>query len=204
MSQVEIIVLANSVKHNQHCVAGKLLDNSQWVRPVSNAQGGELSDEQARIQNPHGVFYVKPLQKIYMGLSSHAPLINQPENYITDNTIWRQNYRIEVNDLVNYLDTPVDIWGQTDRVSFSLIQSGSIKIDQSLYLLKISSLNLYKTQYNKRRASFTYNQVQYDFAVTDPNFDRLIQNPAELEGILCVSLGEEYQGNCFKLIATIF
>jgi len=134
MSQVEIIVLANSVKHNQHCVAGKLLDNSQWVRPVSNAQGGELSDEQARIQNPHGVFYVKPLQKIYMGLSSHAPLINQPENYITDNT----------------------------------------------------------------------NQVQYDFAVTDPNFDRLIQNPAELEGILCVSLGEEYQGNCFKLIATIF
>jgi hypothetical protein len=59
MSQVEIIVLANSVKHNQHCVAGKLLDNSQWVRPVSNPQGGELSDEQARIQNPHGIFYVK-------------------------------------------------------------------------------------------------------------------------------------------------
>ena len=204
MSQVEIIVLANSVKHNQHCVAGKLLDNSQWVRPVANAQGGELSDEQARIQNPHGVFYVKPLQKIYMGLSSHAPLINQPENYITDNTIWRQNYRVEVNDLVNYLDTPVDIWGKADRVSFSLIQSGAIKIRQSLYLLKISSLNLYKNQYNKRRASFIYNQIQYDFAVTDPNFDRLIQNQADLEGIICVSLGEEYQRNCFKLVATIF
>lgn len=204
MNQVEIIVLANSVKHNQHCVAGKRLDNSQWVRPVSNAQGGELSDEQAQIQNPHGVFYVKPLQKIYMGLSSHAPLINQPENYITDNTIWRQNYRVEVNDLVNYLDNPVDIWGQTDRVSFSLIQSRIIKIEQSLYLLKISSLNLYKNQYNKRRASFIYNHIQYDFAVTDPNFDSLIKNQAALEGILCVSLGEEYQGNCFKLVATIF
>jgi hypothetical protein len=204
MSQVEIIVLANSVKHNQHCVAGKLLDNSQWVRPVSNPQGGELSDEQARIQNPHGIFYVKPLQKIYMGLSSHAPLPHQPENYVTDNTIWRQHYRIEVSELINYLDTPTDIWGQSDRVVFSQIQSGHIKIEQSLYLLKVSDLKLYKNQYNKRRASFIYNQTQFDLAATDPNFDRLLQDQSELQGVICVSLGEEYQGHCFKLVATIF
>ena len=64
MSQFEVVVLANSIKHHQHCVAGKLVSNGQWVRPVSNLQGGELSDAQARSQNPYGMFNAKPLQKV--------------------------------------------------------------------------------------------------------------------------------------------
>ena len=64
MSQFEVVVLANSIKHHQHCVAGKLVSNSHWVRPVSTPEGGELSDAQAKIQNPHGTFNVKPLQKV--------------------------------------------------------------------------------------------------------------------------------------------
>lgn len=63
MSQHEVVVLANSIKHHQHCVAGKLVSNGHWVRPVSTPEGGELSDAQAKIQNPHGTFNVKPLQK---------------------------------------------------------------------------------------------------------------------------------------------
>jgi hypothetical protein len=69
MTQAEIIVLANSVKHGQHCVAGKCINTGNWVRPVSNANGAELSHEQAKYQNPYGTFGVKPLQKIRMGFS---------------------------------------------------------------------------------------------------------------------------------------
>ncbi|CAM2747568.1 hypothetical protein VIOR103205_01090 [Vibrio ordalii] len=67
MPQSEVVVLANSIKHGQHCVAGKCVNTGKWIRPVSNLQGAELSHQQAKIQNPHGIFNVKPLQKIGKG-----------------------------------------------------------------------------------------------------------------------------------------
>ena len=201
---MEIVILANSVKHHQHCVAGKCTSSRQWVRPVSNANGAELSHEQAQCQNPHGTFNVKPLQKVIMNFSAHAPLAHQPENYVIDGVTWRQNYKINENELNLYLDQPDDIWGNSDRVDHALILSGQIPIGQSLYLIAVDNLNLYKNRYDRRRASFSYRGTNYDFAVTDPNFDRITQSSEEIKGIICVSLGEEYQGSCFKLVATVF
>ena len=199
-----MIILANSVKHHQHCVAGKILNNAQWIRPVADEYGAELSHEQAKCQNPHGKFNVKPMQKVIIELDRHAPLANQPENYVINNSVWRQNYRINDIELLKYLETPIDLWGIGDRVSYAQIQSGNVRIDQSLYLVQVENLNLYRNEYDKRRASFFYNGNNYDLAVTDPNFDRLISGEHEHKNILCISLGEEFEGNCYKLIATIF
>ncbi|WP_110690564.1 dual OB domain-containing protein [Salinicola endophyticus] len=204
MNNVEIVILANSVKHHQHCVAGKCTATGQWVRPVSDANGAELSHAQAQCQNPHGTFNVKPLQKVLMGFSTHVPLAHQPENYVIDGSMWRQNYRISDGELNQYLDQPGDIWGHADRVPHALILSGQIVVGQSLYLIAVDNLNLYRNQHDRRRASFSYRGTGYDLAVTDPNFDRITQNNEEVKGILCVSLGEEYQGDCFKLVATVF
>lgn len=204
MTQAEIIVLANSVKHGQHCVAGKCINTGNWIRPVSNANGAELSHEQAKYQNPYGTFGVKPLQKIRMGFSQHAPLSHQPENYLIDGNLWRQNYSISEAELVAYLDTPDDLWGHDNRVQHSLITMGLHNIDQSLYLVQVDNLNLYTTGDRKRRASFNYNGSDYDLAATDPKFDDILREQREVNGILCISLGEEYQGYCYKLVATIF
>ncbi|MCK0769986.1 dual OB domain-containing protein [Chromohalobacter canadensis] len=204
MNNAEIVILANSVKHHQHCVAGKCTATGQWVRPVSNTNGAELSHAQAQCQNPHGTFNVKPLQKVLMGFSAHVPLAHQPENYVIDGSMWRQNYRISDGELNQYLDQPDDIWGNADRVPHALILSGQIVVGQSLYLMAVDNLNLYRNQYNRRRASFLYRGTNYDLAVTDPSFDRITQNNEAVKGILCVSLGEEYQGDCFKLVATVF
>jgi len=123
---------------------------------------------------------------------------------VIDDSVWRQNYRISEQELSQYLDEPDDIWGATDRVSHALIMSGDFVIEQSLYLVAVDNLTLYKNQYDRRRASFVYGGINYDLAATDPNFDRITQNNEVVSGILCVSLGEAYQGNCFKLVATIF
>lgn len=204
MNNIEILILANSVKHHQHCVAGKCIISGQWVRPVSNRDGAELNHAQAQCQNPHGKFNAKPLQKVIMSFSAHAPLIHQPENYVIDGSTWRQNYKITEKQLSQYLDQPSDIWGITDRVEYASILSGAIVIEQSLFLVEVDNLNLYKNQYDRRRASFSYSGISYDLAVTDPNFDKIIQNNEALKGILCLSLGEEYQGSCYKLVATVF
>ena len=204
MNNIEIVILANSVKHHQHCVAGKCTANGQWVRPVSNANGAELSHAQAQCQNPHGTFNVKPLQKVIMNFSAHAPLAHQPENYVIDGSTWRQNFRIAIEELSQYLDQPNDIWGNADRVLHASILSRQTVIGQSLFLIAVDNLNLYKNQFDRRRASFSYRGIDYDLAVTDPNFDRITQNDEVLGGVICVSLGEEYQGNCYKLVATVF
>lgn len=203
MIQVEIVILANSIKHGQHCVAGKCMNTGRWIRPVSNPQGAELSHEQAKCQNPYGTYGVKPLQKVQMGLSQHVPLPHQPENYLIDGNLWTQNFSIGLGDLSHHLDQPADIWGQGDRVQHALITSGIYAVTQSLYLIQAIGLTLYNNG-GKRRASFIYNGLAYDLAVTDPKFDEIVTANLQVQQILCISLGEEYQGYCYKLVATIF
>lgn len=204
MENIELVVLANSVKHGQHCVAGKSTANRRWMRPVADVNGAELSHAQAQCQNPHGIFGVKPLQKVIMSFSAHAPLAHQPENYVIDGSTWRQNYKIGHEELSEYLDQPLDIWGAADRVSHASILSGAVTVEQSLFLLAVDDLHLYRNSYDRRRASFSYRNLEYDLAVTDPGFDAIVQSGEVTSGILCISLGEEHQGSCYKLVATVF
>jgi hypothetical protein len=205
MTQKTIVVLANSLKHGQHCVAGKCINSGHWIRPVSNNEGAELSHEQAKCKNPYGIYLVKPKQKIKIGISHHFPLINQPDNYVIDDSIWEQNYKIEDHELNNYLDNPSNLWGSEDRVPFIEIKNNLITIEQSLYLVEVQNLNLYKSQHdNKRRASFSYAGNQYDLSVTDPKFDKIKSGDLAVSGVLCISLGEVFKGDCYKIVATIF
>ncbi len=204
MTQIEVVVFANSIKHGQHCVAGKCVNTGKWIRPVSNQQGAELSHEQAKYQNPYGIYGVKPLQKIKMGFSHHVPLLHQPENFLIDGTRWKQNYSIGIADLSNYVDEPTDLWGNGNRVEYAQITNGRYTISQSLYLVQVEELELYHTDDGKRKAAFIYNDIHYELAVTDPMFDEIVTEDRDIQGVLCVSLGEEYLGYCYKLVAAIF
>lgn len=199
-----VVILANSIKHRQHCIAGKCIATGEWIRPVGDLNGSELSHEQAKYQNPYGKYTVKLKQKIIMDLDAPAPLLHQPENHLRGAATWTQNYSIQDAQLVNYLDTPISLWGADDHVSYSTIQRGALVIDQSLYLIQTEALTLYKNKFDKRRADFTYNGKKYDLAVTDPKFDELLAAGLPLGGIVCISLGEVYEGNCYKLVASIF
>jgi len=199
-----IVVFANSHKHGQHCVAGKRERDHSWVRPVSSPDGAELSHDQVQYRNPYGTFSVKPLQIIEMEFSQLVPLPNQPENRLITDFTWQQRFNIGLNQIDPYLDAPANLWGHGDRVPFSSILSGAFPITQSLYLVRVENLNLNKRDNGKRRALFTYQDADYDLAVTDPKFDHLLGRDSTLSGVICVSLGEEYEGNCFKLVATLF
>jgi len=199
-----IVILANSVKHHQHCVAGKCLSSRQWIRPVSTLEGAELTHDQSTYTNPYGNYIVRPKQKIEMILISSVPLINQPENFLISEQRWIQRYKIDDSELTGFLDNPVNLWGESNSVNYLDITQNRIIIDQSLYLVQTDNLRLYKNQYDKHRASFIYSGTSYDLPVTDPNFDKKANEMENVLGILCLSLGEEYQGSCYKLVAAIF
>lgn len=198
-----IVVFANSIKHNKHCVAGKCIETGEWIRPVSHISGTELTNEQSTYTNKYGQFMVKPKQKIEMNFQSHAPLLHQPDNYLIDNSNWQQRFKIEDSEINQYLDNPTSIWGKNNYIPYYLIASKEIVISQSLYLIQAENLILYTPEEKKRCATFDYNAVKYDFPVTDPNFDKIKAEGQSLSGILCISLGEEFNGKCYKIVATI-
>lgn len=200
-----VVILANSVKHGKHCVAGKCINTKQWIRPVANDLGKELTKEEASYINKYGKYVVKPKQKIQMNLLKQVPLVNQPENYLIDNNNnWEQKFKIDDFELEQYLDYPSTLWGTSSNVSYNKVINNEIVIEQSLYLVKVDNLKLYLNSSSKRRAKFNYNNTIYDLPVTDPQFDNILSNKLELLGILCLSLGECFHNNCYKIVATIF
>lgn len=211
----EIVVLAKSIKNHGFCVAGKSTRTHQWIRPVSTPEGGELTVHQtlACFTNSRGEYCrypCKPLQKIRMTFLRDTPLDYQRENYLIDENVdWIQNYKITESELEPYLDDPIDLWGQDDY-----ILQGQNPEGNSLYLIRVQDLRLYRNIYNQRKASFFYNQIFYDLSCTDPNFDSLVQRP-DLNtnyAILCISLAQPFAYNLngvneirhYKLVASIY
>jgi len=217
-----IVILANSVKHGQHCVAGKDIVTKQWIRPVKDINGSELTHEQAKCRNPYGIFPICVLQKIEMGFLRKAPLINQPENFVITDEIWSQTYKIDRNELHSYLDYPDILWsnecsssnGENDRVDYDEITNENIVIEQSLYLIKPDSAKILisiNIENKKRvRISFLYKNIVYNLATTDPVVWKEFSNKEvgeyqfDASKILCISLAEKYDdGYCYKLVASV-
>ena len=205
MPAKKIVVLANSIKHKKRCVAGKCLATGQWIRPVADTTGEALSFDQLKCRNPHGIFAVKTLQKVTIEFITAKPLIHQPENYlIAANEIWQQDFKIHQQDLPRFLDNPISIWGGDSRVSYQAICQNLYKPHQSLFLVQTQGLQLYYAADKKRRVSFKYNGIAYDLPATDPQFDTIFREKRKLMGILCISLGEEHHGYCYKIAAAIY
>lgn len=178
-----------------------------------DTKGSAILESQTKILNERkGTKWpLKTLQKVRINLSEHAPLANhQPENYIiTHGDQWTDHFKISVADADNYLDNPDDLWGDDSRVNYELIKNQEVKVSNSLYLIKLKKLELYKELRDgeiKRRAKFLYNHINYDFAVTAREFDDLIRQDQKVtlnNVIICTSLGESYNGYCYKLVASI-
>lgn len=85
------------------------------------------------------------------------------------------------------------------------------RLDYSLMLIQPDNVSAYcdeERENSKYRMKFTYSGSNYDFPITDPVFlEQFKKNPekfAILEGVyLVLSLGMEFEGFHFKLVATV-
>lgn len=204
-----VLILANSIKHHGYCVAGKELTTKNWIRFVGDVGGKELSKEQIKYKNSYGEYPATVLKILKIEVTLNCPLPHQPENYLVAEAIWEQVAPFKFDEIPsNFLDSPLDLWGTTDRVDHNDIEQEKITISQSLYLVKVQ-INELCTQPN-RRVVFYYNGILYDLACTDPNFDTInnaINNGQKAHNnILCISLGELFDatGCHHKIVAGIF
>jgi len=219
MEPIKILCLANSRKISGRCIAGKIAEENKWIRPVSNRESEEISEEERRYEKGQ---MPKLLDIISIPVKEHKPMLHQNENYlIDDDYYWMKtgSFQGSLNDL---LDSPKDLWetgyssyqGTNDRMPEKMCANYS----ESLYLIKPQNLEIivrvegkeFGNAKRKVRAQFEYNSTTYLFPVTDPVVESkyLSGNDGSfnlpIENIyLCVSIGLPYNGYCYKFLASL-
>jgi len=223
----KIVCLANSRKDHGKCVAGKEIENFEWIRPISSRPLGEISmheeclnenctqrNDYCRHNNPP-----KLLDVIEVGLSGNVAHDHQPENFVIDNSRWIKTGILNMKYIDNLLDNEKGaLWslgsssryGENDRVPVAEISGcyDSLRfIAPDYFSIRV------KQEYDtvKIRGIFEFEGEDYCIRITDPK----VETEYRREGVgiynfnsddirLCISLAEtEFDGYFYKLIAGI-
>ncbi len=218
----QIVCLANSRKLSGRCIAGREWDPKlgvgDWVRPVSNRPKQEVSEYERRYE---GGGDPRLLDVIDIPVLQPCPQSWQTENWlINDQFHWTRNGQFPLRQLAELADPVEPLWvdgqhtyhGRNDKVPLGLANT----VSSSLRLIQVEKLGLaiFKPGEafgdNKRRVQGRFRHAGKDYwlRITDPGCEReYLSKPDghyEIgERYLTVSLGEEYQGACYKLIAGI-
>jgi hypothetical protein len=156
-------------------------------------------------------------------MTQHTPHGFQTENHIIDDqAYWNLVRTCTPAELAGALDNvPGVLWnnhssssnGLHDRVSDAI----AAQLHGSLLLINVSKLTVsiavegaaFNNAKRKVRGSFVFNNVPYMLSITDPIVERKYLKLADGEyvtgpAILCISLGDTWQGYAYKLIAGVF
>jgi hypothetical protein len=227
MLRKSIIVLANSFKRNERCVAGRelVLVNGQsvlssWIRPVSTHGDGELRPPERVIARTRAEVGVRDIVEVALARHSDDP--TQPENWVlfgrgdwTD--VSASHRRLSLDELE---EQPPGLWldpaTTTDRTREAWL--AKCPPPQSLYvvraerlLVRLSSDPLGKPSY---RCRFDYRGLQYYLSLTDPKARRTLDPSVPRAGAspvdvpvgtvrVCISLARPFRGFHYKVVATI-
>lgn len=220
-----LICLANSVRNQKHCVAGKEWTDAgpgKWIRPIHSEADQEISTADQTYQNgKHPI----PGDLFKLTIKRPYPDGNQTENHIIDRSKkWEAAGRASWSEIEACIDADVDtIWtvgdssnlGENDKI----LARDRRQIDSSLMLVRPVNFVLHVAkEYNsfdgtnkwRGRVRFSFNGVTYRFVVTDPVMwsryvDKRQEADYELQDVvLCISMmGTSIDTNTTKLVAAV-
>lgn len=217
-----IVCLANSRKHGGRCVAGKALapDGSPgvWIRPVGDREGAEVSRQEREYEDGSDP---KLLDIINVPVIAPTPKSCQTENWLIDaKRHWRKAGAAAWDDLARMEDPPAPLWlngissakGINDKVPIA----EAAALSDSLRLIKVNGLRVSVSEpsnpnanFPALRGRFRYNGDEYKLRITDPESEAaalaMDYGEYQIRGAryLTVSLGEPFEGHCYKLIAAV-
>lgn len=216
-----LVCLANSRKLHGRSIAGRVwraLRAGSWIRPVSDREGQAVSEYERQYEDGSDP---QVLDIIDVPILRHLPRDYQTENWLLNpDFYWEKVGRFSPFDLDALADPCARLWinghstynGRNDMIPLPLATA----LKDSLRLIRVDALRLAVFRpgeafgNNKRRVQgrFMHAGTDYRLWVTDPRLERTYL--AKLNGTykmrncyLTVSLGEPYQGACYKLIAAV-
>ncbi len=220
-----IICLANSRKPpSGRCVAGKEISDDaygQWIRPVSDRPGQEISEEERRFESGKKAHV---LDVLTVPMIEPRPTRHQTENHLIDDGYCWTKVSVAnwdaVQEAVDTVNGPLWINGYStyhgvnDKVPDNLARD----LKSSLMLIRVPELRVevgvesgYEGRPGRRRvrAVFQHSGHSYSIVVTDPEIEDqyFAKNNGQYEledAIVCLSLTELIYGHAFKLAAAVF
>lgn len=194
MAGIELDAAGHPVFFNGH---------PKWIRPVCNTPHGRVPNY---IAVPLSV-----LEVIEMDITGRRPQGYQSENVTFNEKSIRAVGKFSVGQLESLLNHPNLIFGNKGKAVSGEQIAG---LDHSLLLLSATEFGVEQKVFEDRpdkkhtRLHFTHNGSCYDFPITDPIFLYKHQNNPNLlknikEIYLVVSVGIEWQGWHYKLVATV-
>ena len=217
-----ILCLANSRKMSGRCLAGReqLSEGFRsWIRPVSARPLEEISKEERRYKDGTTA---QVLDVLTVRFLHHRPKAYQTENHLIDpGFYWEKNGVGTWEDVEAAIDqTDGPLWinghssysGRNDRVP----EDVAAKLTKSLCLIQPDKLSIivaeeggdFGNPRRRVRGAFSFAGHSYRHAITDPVIESeyLVRENGSYDVfpvILCISLGELYEGYAYKLIATV-
>jgi microcompartment protein CcmK/EutM len=222
----KMLCLANSIKKHEQgegrCVAGREVlaaGFGNWIRPVSARPSREVSDSERQCQD--GTM-VQVLDVVTVSLLCPQPKRHQTENHVIDRERpWVRGRKAAWRHVLAAIDTPrgplwINGYSSRNGLNDRIPAAAAATLPRSLYLISPDSLSIivrtepaFNTLPKRRvRAAFSCNRIDYLWAVTDPVItDKYIRGKEGRfcikDALLCISLGEPFNGNAYKLVATV-
>jgi len=216
-----IVCLANSRKPNGRCIAGRELadgEPAEWIRPVSDRERQEVSEDERQYEDGSDP---RVLDVIDIPLLDWKPGTFQQENWLLDPAYyWQRAGRVGWDEVARFAGPVAPLWvngnstyhGLNDKVPTG--QADTLR--SSLVLVRVATVNLavfapgqaFGNSKRRVQARFVHGGDEYRLRVTDPAYERkyLAHPNGEhqlAECFLTISLGEPYEGDCYKLVAAI-
>lgn len=209
-----VVCLANSRKGGGRCVAGTERDEPHtWIRPVSARPGEAVSFDERKYANG-----TEPqlMDIIDIPLIRACPAGHQPENWLLDpEAWWVKAGEAGWDDLGEFAFDGGPLWingdasgrGQNNRIAVTRIH----EVTDSLRLIHAPHLTVHvSTSFGDTHVDgeFDFGGTTYKLNVTDPAMEttyRALPNGKYNVGecYLTVSIGEEFHGYHYKLIAGV-
>jgi hypothetical protein len=202
-----LIILANSRKMRNRCIAGIDSQTGEWLRPCcgTGVEGVPWNVRQVAGVEP------QLLDIIEIPLAADGPHRDiQPENRQLLEGAWKKLGTATIDQVAGYCQKSGFVLHNKDRWihDFALRDVPESK-RRSLCLVRVQTAFSTEGTYRGKRvnARFTHDQVEYSMPVTDSAFERRFPayGTADAKGLLTVSLGSPFErdGCCYKFVAGV-
>jgi len=217
MSTTRIVVLANSWKHQDWCLAGIDLNTGKWVRPVTNLDDGRVPQETMKL----GGYFPKLLDVLEIPLDSTGPDFGfESENKTILPGRWHLKGKLAPNDIDKYAKQPYYVLHNKNKyVTLKELQQKPFEKRVTLQLLRVDN---FKVRDVRRKTTDKYNwygailsgRRELEVKITDPVFFEMLNRGHKPSSscFLIMSLGMPYkppdwveddEPACWKLISGV-
>ena len=191
MTTRDIVILANSRRHDGHCIAGKDIATGEWIRPINILGRGKIRSDQAAFLKedfqPLGLDNFGPqlLDCVRVGFGNDCPLYYQPENKFIDGNAWEKTGRFSPHRISELIDKAEHCFLRDTDTHHAYIPA--IELVTAPPAISLNFLHLTRRANNveiihttkqgknpQHRLKFDYGSKSYNLVITDYRYESLV------------------------------